>query len=140
MTFSKRTVLSWTCGLLVGMLSGCIWGGFYSLISDDEVKAGATLAEHEDHSCACVPDKTTKRWYWCDADGTRNRDGDYTCCGETKPDGSTCGKVCPASQGRKQPPVPVPLPPDCDYATHCKNTEKCALAPGKCCELCHQPC
>lgn len=120
----KLNLLLWPCALL----TGCLWGGFYSLVSDDKPEAEA------EHSCACVPDKTTKRWYWCDENGKRDDEhGERTCC-------AICNKVCPAAQGRKPAPVPVPLPPDCDHLKHCRDTEKCAIAPDKCCAECHQPC
>jgi len=41
---------------------------------------------------------------------------------------------------RKKPPVPVPLPPDCDLADHCRGKEECAIGGGRCCSKCKQAC
>lgn len=95
-----------------------------------------------DHACGCGPsdpdDPPTVIVEPCDEAGKYKSDGEYLCC-------ATCHAVCrrkpytePAK--RKKPPMPVPLPPDCDLTTHCRGKEECAIGDGRCCTNCHQAC
>ena len=88
------------------------------------------------HNCMCVPDGKTKAWFWCNEDGTANPDGEYACCW-------TCEKQCGRLRtmpNQSKPPVPVPMPPQCDAETHCKSKESCVIGDHKCCAACHQAC
>lgn len=117
------------------LLSGCAAVG---------IEAGAEVADrvlgevtHEaEHNCMCKPDGKTKAWFWCNEDGTANPDGEYACCW-------TCEKQCGRLRtmpNQSKPPVPVPMPPQCDAETHCKNQESCVVGDHKCCAACHQAC
>ena len=127
----KRTI-----GVLcVVSLAGCAWLGFGSLLGiGDEVEHVAK------HSCACDPnpDEEARAWVRCTADGKEADNGTHLCCPE-------CHKVCGRWVGKQQeqeskPPVPVPLPPRCDLATHCKSKEACVVGDHECCSACHQAC
>jgi len=80
------------------------------------------VAHEVAHACDC--DNTKGPWASC-------QDGAAPCC-------RTCGKVCVVLEAK--PPVPVPLPPQCDAKTHCKNQESCVVGDHKCCAACHQAC
>ncbi len=91
----------------------------------------------ESHSCACRPadDEEARSWVRCKSNGTKSADGDHYCCSEC---GKVCGRFTPRAESA--PPVPVPLPPRCDMANHCKSKESCVIGGHQCCATCHQAC
>lgn len=119
--------------LASAFLVGCMWGGMAELIEGEEV---VHKVKAKPHSCACRPtdDEEARQYARCNADGTHNDNGTHYCCPE-------CGKVCGWMFGEEaKPPVPVPLPPQCDAETHCKSQESCVVGDHKCCAACHQAC
>ncbi len=107
--------------LLLLLLSGCAAAD----IAIGAVVVGQATAEvtHEfAHACDC--DSTKGPWRSCQG-------GAGLCC-------RTCGKVCAVLESA--PPVPVPLPPRCDWETHCKDKEACIVGDHRCCTKCHQAC
>lgn len=99
---------------LPALLTGCIWGGVYSL--GDRVRS-------ESHSCACEPGGRSEMRP-CDEDGA------YFCCND-------CGARCSARiREAAKPPVPVPMP--CEPKDHCKSATSCEA--GRCCKSCGHVC
>lgn len=115
----KRT--NTRAALLALVLTGCA-------AADVAVGAAVTdyalgeVAHEVAHACDC--DSTKGPWASC-------QNGAGLCC-------RTCGKVCVVLEAKL--PVPVPLPPQCDAETHCKNQESCVVGDHKCCATCHQAC
>lgn len=102
--------------LLALALTGC---ALYAL---DQATIEDVVTHEVAHACDC--DGTKGPWALC-------QNGAGLCC-------RTCGKVCVVLEAK--PPVPVPLPPQCDAETHCKNQESCVVGDHKCCAACHQAC
>lgn len=138
------------------LFAGCFLLPWAGEVKDKAEQTGQALAQvgvhpakerpdpddRPEHNCACdLSHDNRSPFHWCDADGTRNASGTHACCND-------CGKICgqvrampytePAK--RKKPPVPVPLPPDCDLTTHCRGKEECTIGDGRCCTNCHQAC
>jgi len=102
--------------LLALALTGC---ALYAL---DRATTEDVVTHEVAHACDC--DSTKGPWASC-------QNGVGLCC-------RTCGKVCAVLESK--PPVPVPMPPQCDAKTHCKNKEDCVVGDHKCCAACHQAC
>lgn len=101
---------------LLGLLTGCIWGGVYSL--GDRVRTEA-------HSCACEPGGKAGMRPCAD-------DGALFCCNEC---GARCSaRIREAEEQRTKPPIPIPLP----CKEHCQNSATCEA--GRCCKVCGHAC
>ena len=118
--------------VLLLLLSGCAAGDMAAGVAVVDHVTEEVTHEHA-HNCMCVPDGRTKQWYWCDENGKRDGNGEYACC-------FYCEKNCGRLRDTAKPPVPVPMPPQCDAETHCKSKESCVVGDHTCCAACHQAC
>lgn len=85
------------------------------------------------HDCACDSESTKTGMRRCGRDGASDPSGAYFCCNE-------CPRVCSFEpQKPAKPPVPIPVP-DCDHATHCRQSPCRIGDAGTCCKKCGQPC
>lgn len=82
---------AWSLALLVGALSGCMWGAFGSLLSTDTPEQPARVGP-PDHRCACVEGRKKTESYWCDENGNYDPMGPNFCCAKCN---QNCGRVRP---------------------------------------------
>lgn len=76
--------------LCAGMLSGCMWGAFGSLLASDNSDTSTAREKPTDHRCACVEGRKKTESYWYDEQGNYDPMGPNFCCAKCN---RNCGRV-----------------------------------------------